>query len=501
MATAATALNYNQQAANIETHEADGQSIPPLITQQMFGGDGPTVDPILKLHRARGKNAFVAVVTMKPIIENGKSRMVPTSDCAILVSDLDNIFPEFKAEVDQLDADSQWFYSINSFYKPRPGPGRGIAGLPRALRKKWAASYLTCLFCDIDGYNVGLDFGTLLGRIISLQDAGKFPPASVIKRSGRGAWLYWFLKDKPDTDQPPTAHAHRQVLWSLLQREINDRLSVIGADIGAKNVSRITRFPGSYNPKSGLRVVYWIQGGEDGKGFMYTMEQMADLLGVVIEEPRTGGKRSDRARNPGATDAVTLRLRDFQILRDLRGGGFDYGCRNIACVIYTWLLAKKGFRPDVIAKEVTRLGRACRPPLDSERIETDVKSGMDMAKHPRKKDAGCRDATIAAELRVTDDEARELPRFWRGGLPPGVPRIIVSRFQRRNLIRDILAAVAPRRLSCSDVQTSLLFRGVKVGKMTVARDMNLIFGPRKPGSVQLLLTQATTEGEGKMIRM
>src|SRR5208282_4214617 len=407
-------------------------------------------------------------------------------------SDLENVFPAFKAQVDQLDADEQWFYSINSFYKPRPGPGRGIAGLPRALRKKWAASYLTCLFCDIDGYNVGLDFGALLGRIVTLQDAGKFPPASVIKRSGRGAWLYWFLKDKPDTDQPPTAHAHRQVMWSLLQREINDRLSVIGADIGAKNISRITRFPGSYNPKSGLRVVYWIQGGEDGAGFMYTMEQMSELLGVVIEEPppRRDGERH-RTGNAGAADAVTLRLRDFQILRDMRGGGFDDGCRNIACTIYTWLLFKKGFRPDVVRKEVTRLGRACRTPLDQCRIDVDIQSGTDMAKHPIKHNAGWRDAAIAAKLKVTDAEARELPRFWRGGLPPGVARIIVTQFQRRALVRDILATVAPRRPSCSDVQTMLLFRGVKVAKKTVARDMNLICGPRKPGSVQLLLREAT----------
>jgi hypothetical protein len=457
----------------------------------MFGDDGPTVDPILRLHRARGKNAYVVVVTMKSVIENGKAKLVPTNDCAIHVSDLENVFSEFKAQVDQLDADKQWFYSINSFYKPRPGPGRGIAGLPRALRRKWAASYFTCLFCDIDGYNNGLDFGSLLGRVVTLQDAGRFPPASVIKRSGQGAWLYWFLKDKPDTDQPPTAHAHKEVMWSLLQREINERLSEIGADIGAKNVSRVTRFPGSYNPKSGLRVVYWIQGGEDGKGFMYTMEEMADHLGVVFEKPSRRDGEHHRTGNAGAADAVTLRLRDFEILRDMRGGGFDDGCRNIACTIYTWLLSKKGFRTEVIGKEVARLGRACRPPLDQRRIDIDIKSGLDMAKHPVKHDAGWRDTAIAAKLKVTDAEARELPRFWRGGLPPGVERVIVTHFQRHKLIREILAAVAPRRPSCSDIQTLLLFRGVKVAKRTVARDFNLIYGPRKPGSVQLLLMEAT----------
>ena len=386
------------------------------MPQTMYGDDGPTVDPILKLHRARGKNAYVAVVTMKSVTENGKSRLVPTNDCAIPVSDLDNVFPEFKEAVDQLDADNQWFYSINSFYKARPGPGRGIAGLPRALRKKWAASYLTCLFCDIDGYNVGLDFGNLLGRIVNLQDAGKFPPASIIKRSGQGAWLYWLLKDRPDTDQPPTAHAHRQVMWSLLQREINERLSEIGADIGAKNVSRITRFPGSYNPKSGLRVVYWFQGDEDGKGFMYTMEQMADLLGVVIEEPqrRDGERKRSGTKNPGAADAVTLRLRDFQILRDMRGGGFDDGCRNIACTIYTWLLCVKGFRPDVVRKEATRLGRACRPALEQQRINLDIQSGIDMAKHPRKAEAGMRDVVIAAKLKGHPGPGSRTPPLLEG---------------------------------------------------------------------------------------
>jgi hypothetical protein len=136
----------------------------------------------------------------------------------------------------------------------------------------------------------------------------------------------------------------------------------------------------------------------------------------------------------------------------MRGGGFEHGCRNISCVIYAWLLRKKGFRPEVIRKEVTRLGRTCRPPLDERRVALAIKSGMDISKMS--------DKTIAAHLRVADDEARIIPRFWRGGLPPGVKHVIVTPFQRRNLIREIVSELGHRRLSCSDMQTALLLRGI-----------------------------------------
>ena len=93
-----------------------------------YGHDGPTVDPILRIHR--GKDGHVTFHQFR--------NKVVVNDWAVMVSDLESIFPQFRAD---LQSDS--FFSLNSFY--RPGSGAGIAGLPRAAgRRRHAGAVMRC---------------------------------------------------------------------------------------------------------------------------------------------------------------------------------------------------------------------------------------------------------------------------------------------------------------------------------------------------------------------
>ena len=51
------------------------------------------------------------------------------------------------------------------------------------------------LHIDVHHQTGPLDFGYQFGQIITLQDEGIIPPASLVMRSGRGLWLFWLLAD------------------------------------------------------------------------------------------------------------------------------------------------------------------------------------------------------------------------------------------------------------------------------------------------------------------
>ena len=427
------------------------------------GHDGPTLDPILRVHRAQ--DGYVTFHKMRD------DTMV--DDCAVRVKELETLFPQFRAELER-DA----YFSLNSFY--RPNHGAGIAGLPRAFRKALGARYLNACFTDIDCHERAFDFGTMVGRVFSLQDQNLIPPASIIVRSGRGLWLMWILIDQPGTHLPPTAHAHRRLLWSALQAELGKRLAHLGADRAARDVSRIARVPGSLNSKSQSRVVYIFPASADGNGFAYTMEFLANFLGVSIPAPPVPKNGRATARTPasqraanGYAAAAQYRLEDFQQLRELRGG-FQQGTRNNAVFIFAWLLRANRFDDATIEKEVARLGRECHPPLSA----ADIRKAIGQGKRKRK----MTDALLADKLAATPHEAELIPRF-SSGVPPDVAPVNATPAVRRRIILAIVET-ANRRFSCRDISTLLARRGITATRMTVSRDLKHLFKTRKPPSLQ-----------------
>jgi hypothetical protein len=433
------------------------------MTHEVYGSDGMSLDPILRIHRQ--PDAYVTFHS----IRDGEI----ASDCAVKISELNGIFPQFVGDVEK-----EFYFSLYSFYRPGQPPA-GILGLPRALRKAKTARYLNLMYVDIDHHELGVESGTMTGRMLNMQDSGLIPPMTGIIRSGRGTWALWALVDQQDgTDRPPTAHASRQLLWRAIERELIKRFSEYNVDRKVCDISRVARVPGSINGKSNLRVEFvWLTC--DGRWRTYTMEQLAGLLEIPLPTKRDR-TTSAHSRTPlGGADAASQRLDDFLMLLQMRGNGLDEGCRNFGALTYAWLLRSCRYDNETIEREVRALGRNCRPLLPEKRVQAAIKSGKDIKR--------MKDATIAAELSVTNDESRIIPRFWRGGVPPGVSPVLASTTERRSHIIDIVHK-SKARLSCQDIVTLLAFRGIRTNKVTVASDRRALFGPRRPASVHVQAT-------------
>lgn len=412
---------------------------------------GPELDPILAVHRA--PDSFVTF----HVIKNGKL----INDCSVKVEALANSFPQFRNELER-DA----FYSLNAFW--RPGQGHGLADLPRALRNSRSARYLNVCFVDVDCKNRSLDFGDLVGRLVSLQDKNVIPPASVVVRSGSGIWLLWILADKSGSHLPPTAHAPRLLLWSAIQAELGRRLAHVGADLGARDVARITRVPGSVNSKVEQRVRYLFPADDYGRPFTHTMEQMAVFLGVeqpVMRDPaRSLSKPSARAIT-GHRALAQHRFDAFMRLRELRGG-FREGTRNNAAMIFVNILRACGLDSSTISRELKKFARECSPPLSDDELTSILK---------RKRTYRMTERTIASRLHVSSEEAVAIPR-WSPDLAPASPcpaPVPTSPTERRALILKIVSDSGgwpPVRETAAALRTF----GVQVSHVTVSKDYRLL---------------------------
>jgi hypothetical protein len=74
--------------------------------------------------------------------------------------------------------------------------------------------YINTCYVDIDFDKLGLDGGTVIGRIVNLQDSGQLPHASMIVRSGHGIWLLWLIHDVEAEDISQQAFPDKLELYA-----------------------------------------------------------------------------------------------------------------------------------------------------------------------------------------------------------------------------------------------------------------------------------------------
>jgi hypothetical protein len=429
----------------------------------------PYVRPILEIHR--GLDAFVSFHRKRgEELENLGS--VPTAE-------LERMFPEF---ADELERDS--YFSINSFYCAGRY-GNCLPGLKPAFRKADGARYLNACFVDIDFHDQSgpLDFGSQFGQIITLQDNGIIPPASLVMRSGRGLWLLWLLADPHNALLPARAFPEQVLGFNTIELEL---IRLTNADKVARDVARITRVPGSINSKAGdaMRVMFWTQRAANGLPYVYTLESLAGFLGIELPELRRGRRAQESlpeasARGLRGWQALWQhRFDDFQILRKIRGR-FLQGCRNRAAYIYGVILRGNGMKENVVRQELTKMGCECSPPLTANQID----GAIEQSRQNRKQ---IRDSTIADYLKVTPEEAKYVPRWAdRRALPEtGHTDLHLKHLQRadhrRQAVREILDAMG-RVPPCREMAELLRQRGIQISHVQVSRDyLNLHITQRSP---------------------
>lgn len=386
--------------------------------------------------------------------------------------------------------------SVNAFWHPEKCPHYLSAA---RCRKPDRLRYLCACYADLDFYKLGLSYGQVIGTIVDDQDKGIIPPVSIIVRSGRGLWLVWLLRDYKNPRIAPRAWPEKLRQYVRIQQKIHDHLAHLGSD--AHDALRLIRVPGSVHSVAGARVRYFVQADDAARCYEYTLDELAAHFGVKSQETCqcravTTPPRSMSRRSRGPKALTEYRVRDFLRLLDLRQGGFDKGCRNHAALYYAWLLKCQRTPIDEALDRVTKLGRACRPPLSPAECRGAVKSGYNrtwrsniagpIARHAP---PSIKYQTVSDWLDVTPQEAKLLTKYpvasrylvdqWRSEAPITRQH---AREMRHAAIRHLVTpgSVVPTLRQMKQLLTSM---GHPVSLMTVKKDYDVLrLGKRDRGA-------------------
>jgi hypothetical protein len=202
-------------------------------------------------------------------------------------------------------------------------------------------------------------------------DEERVPDPSLMIASGRGYYAKW-LFDKPiPRDALPR--------WNAVQQRLIGALRDLGADVRARDVSRVLRVIGTTNEKTGERVrIMWsndVAGAPVRYGFDKLADETLDLLRQSHHERKDERDvdrivRTDKQRAALLSTAFTqtslwwARLEDLRRLVKLRGyvNGVPEGLRDwflfIAVTALGWCV-----NPKVVYREIAALGHEFAPTL------------------------------------------------------------------------------------------------------------------------------------------
>lgn len=228
--------------------------------------------PILALHRH--DDGYIAFAVARDQGDDFRPLV------AIRRDELARYFPEFR---DQFLKDS--YVSINAGWRLR-GQGRGGTAHGYPSHRTDRLRYLCAAYADLDFYRLGIDFGQAFGQIVTMQESGDLPKASIIVKSGRGMWLLYLLHDHRDPSRPPGAFPEKLEQYFSLQRAIFERLAPLGADPCASDAARHIRIPGSLHTGNEETVQWWIQ-GVGAAAYSYSLTQLCQLFGVTPAKPHS----------------------------------------------------------------------------------------------------------------------------------------------------------------------------------------------------------------------
>ena len=331
------------------------------------------IEPIQLIHR--GKDGYVGF--MRKSRETGGMENL----CSIKVKDLKSCLPVIQ---DFLIEDS--YFTVNSPHRAAPYNSK-VTGFPGVWRKERHLRYLNACYCDLDiGRTLKESnrpeqwqtFGEAVGTVLKLVDAGMIPPPSIIARSGRGAYLFWILRDIKLPTDPPRAYPEKIVLYKQINRAISERLNALAADMNAVDAARVLRVPGSIHTKAGNRVEYMIQLDGNKRPFIYSLERLSNDLGIKIlsqrvpEVVRTLGNLrltlhpgSCPQRSKGFKALYTKRIDDILSI-ERHCGGFSKGFRWRMLCFYAECLKSAGAPEKESIRALFKMGKNCDPPYPSE---------------------------------------------------------------------------------------------------------------------------------------
>jgi len=367
---------------------------------------GPDASPITALHR--GHDGYITFHSA--LNSDGTPSSKVRQTVAIRADALEGMFPQF---ANALAEDA--YFSINAFAVPKEEQGKALTH-SNAVYRSTMTRYLCATHVDIDCYRLGITVGQAIGQVIDAQIKKEIPSPSVYAHSGRGLWLFWFLRDDENALRPPRSFPRNVIQWAAIERKVVSMFGASGADSNAARTTTITRVPGSENSKSG-EPVKWLIAGEGSNAYTYTLKELAEWFGVTQAD--TNYAIASRRIPNNARGHIALhkqRLEQFELLRQIRGG-FKEGHRNYAALIYSTILRKNKVHEDDLIKAVEVLARECDPvyPVD-EAVRTAVSTISRTRAFKFSNDK------IGDSLDITPDEHYRLQEHFRERAWPAASR-------------------------------------------------------------------------------
>ncbi len=301
-------------------------------------------------------------------------------------------------------------------------PNRRIVNLAR----------VALLWVDLDTYNVpalaGIPPEHLVPLLLERCQDQQIPPPSCIISSGAGLYAKWYL-----TDPIPRRALCR---WQLVQNVLCDRLAGFGADVNARDASRVLRVVDTIHAQTGRPVaVLWentcpthgasLKNGIVAHSFDVIADTLLPLTREELSEIRAERERLQlvrNSRNTGTGQELTLvhkagntrglrpfvasqlawdRFHDIEKLAKLRGWehGAPAGRRDIPVFLAAAFMAQAVIVPN-LQLEIAALARKFAPAWTTAEVQSCVCSVVARA------EAASRGETIEYQGQKKD------PRYW-----------------------------------------------------------------------------------------
>jgi len=477
--------------------------MPHAVVAKLEHVTAPTPDagPILAIHRgADGYVGFVRKPDRPKIGRDGKPVQFETL-FSVKVAELREMFPTL---VEWLTQDA--YFTVNSMYRAAPYLNT-LTGLPDVWRKEEHLKYLNAAYTDLDvgrpnsekeeQRQTWRDAAAVAGK---MMDRGELPQASIFARSGQGVYLFWLLRDERNAALPPKGDAkhypERLALYKSVNRALGERLAHLAADAAAHDGARVLRVPGTRHGKTHQHATYMIQADATGKGYAYTLSDLADRLGVKETNPSLpdqtrklalgwyspwyGRQIKERGTAPnrvkGKISRAAKRAQDMVTLEQHRGG-WPKGRRRYRLELFARFLRSAGNAPKDVLKAVQVMAANCNPPYPSDGNDTPLGSVVDsvFTKNSQiiSNDKLCKWLEVTPELARKLELLTILPQVVRDERkPPPGGRRGQEKEARRDFIRDHLERY--RDASCREVVKALVRAGRPASHQTVNKEMNAL---------------------------
>lgn len=468
---------------------------PSKLMEDSKDGRFLSIHPILYLHTA--KDGYITFLR-----KEGKE-IKPLG--SFLPTDLMDIFPEFRPWLVQ---DS--YMSVNSMYAPRYIVKKtGHAYAPKTEKN---LKYLNACYVDIDcGRSDDPDPAKrlppeiVLAEIAALirPEINAIPEPSMMAYSGRGFYLFWFLRDPDQTDQPQKAFSEKIYLYKQVNELLGNALRGKGIPADRiKDASRIMRTPGSFHTTAGKTGEYriaeyrlWFTAKPGQPKHFFTLKELADFFHL----PAIDARPVPRLEYIRPESRVPNRQKSYQALYQNYADdlltlaqyrkGWKKGNRFDTLRLHALFLKMAGHKKAYILQTLANMAEKCHPayPTPGEAndkpVQEIVNDAMKEKRHKFRADRLCK------RLEVTDSIAKDLDLKSivspiLKGLRLNEKMLNGRKMQgdrRRRLLADYLKK-HPGAHTCRQMVKWLETQGVKTNYQTVNEELNAIGHKRTTGS-------------------